>query len=493
MKDKLRLVSLVLTFLLLLSIFIASLFSSQDPDLGWHLKYGEYFFQNNSILRGNTLSSLMPDFKWNNSSWATDLLTYLTFNNFGFLGLSVLAALVITATFFFIGKAAKLSLFERSIIFPILFYFVLPVNRVSFRGQLLSLLLIAIMFYVLSRFEQKNKRGLLLLIPLFAIWSNFHGEFILGLALFLIWVFVYSAKEIYLNFRNNISSFFKKEKFLFVSLLGSIIAVIINPFGIGVYKESLGHFDNPLQQSIAEFLPLSNLSTDFWNLLIIGIVLTLGFVMLGTGRKNLDKAPFYFPSLVLFLFTFWIKRYAWPLYYSCAFLMQPVVKFFEPDNKRHSLIMSGVFTISFFLFAVYVKYPFKEATQTNWSAYCESSIGCSQAAAKAVLSNKLNNEKLLTIYDYGGWLIWNYPEIKPTIDGRMHLWRNSSGYSAFEYYYQIEQNQNDIDNTRYNAVLTSQRKPIYERLLELEKEGKWEEIYADENSSVFVRNKLSKM
>ena len=214
MKDKLRLVSLVLTFLLLLSIFIASLFSSLDPDLGWHLKYGEYFFQNNSILRGNTLSSLMPDFKWNNSSWATDLLTYLTFNNFGFLGLSVLAALVITATFFFIGKAAKLSLFERSIIFPILFYFVLPVNRVSFRGQLLSLLLIAIMFYVLSRFEQKNKRGLLLLIPLFAIWSNFHGEFILGLALFLIWVFVYSAKEIYLNFRNNISSFFKKEKFL---------------------------------------------------------------------------------------------------------------------------------------------------------------------------------------------------------------------------------------------------------------------------------------
>lgn len=487
MKDKLSLVSLVLTSLLLLSIFIASLFTPLDPDLGWHLKYGEYFFENNSILRDNALSSLMPDYKWNNSSWATDLLTYLTFNNFGFLGLSVLSAVIIAATFFFIGKAAKLSLFEKSIIFPILFYFVLPVNRVSFRGQLLSLLFIALMFYILSKFEKTNKRGLLLLIPLFVVWSNFHGEFILGLALFLIWVFVYSAKEIFLNFQNNITSFFKKEKFLLVSLLGSIFAVMINPFGYGVYKEALGHFDDPLQQSVAEFLPLSNLSTDFWNMLIIGIVLALGFVMLGTGSKNFDKASFYFPSLVLYLFTFWIKRYAWPLYYSCVFLMQPVVKFFEPDNKKHSFFMSAIFTISFLLSAIYWKYPFSQVLKMNWESYCKETIGCSPRAAQTVIVNKLNNEKLLTIYDYGGWLIWNYPEIKPTIDGRMHLWRNESGYSAFEYYYPIEQNINDIDNSRYNAVLTSHRKPIYERLLELKKQNKWKEIYSDEYSSVFVR------
>ncbi len=487
MKDKLSIISLVLTFLLLLSIFIASLFSSLDPDLGWHLKYGEYFFQNGSILRDNTFSALMPDYKWNNSSWATDLVTYQTFHNFGFLGLTILGAGIITLTFFFIGKAAKLNLFEKSIIFPLLFYLVLPVNQIAFRGQLLSLLFIAVMFYVLSRFEGRNKRGVFLLIPLFIVWSNFHGEFILGLALFLIWVLVYSAKEIIMHFRNNITPFFKNEKFLLVSLIGSIFAVMINPFGVGVYKEALGHFDDPLQQSVAEFLPLSNLSTDFWNMLIIGIILTLGFVMLGVGKKNFDKAPFYFPSLILFLFTFWIKRYAWPLYYSCVFLMQPVVKFFEPDNKRHSLIMSSVFTISFLLFAVYWKYPFENLKNMNWNTYCKGSIGCSSDAAKVIIKNNLNSNKLLTIYDYGGWLIWNYPEIKPTIDGRMHLWRNDVGYSAFEYYYPIEQNLADIDNSRYNAVLTSHRKPIYERLLELSDKEKWKEVYSDENSSVFVR------
>lgn len=488
MKDKLGFASLIIGLPLFLSIFIASLFSSLDPDLGWHLKYGEYFFRNGHILRDNTFSYLMPDYKWSNSSWATDLLTYQTFNNFGFLGLSILGSLVVTATFFFIGKAARLSLFEKSIIFPILFYFLIPVNRVSFRGQLLSLFFISIMFYILSKFEKANKRGLLLLIPLFCLWSNFHGEFILGLAIFLIWSFAYSVKEIYFNFRKSVLSFFKKEKFLLISLFGSIIAVMINPFGAGVYKEALGHFDNPLQQSISEFLPLIDHSTDWWNFLILGIILTIGFILLGTGKRNLDKAPFYLPSLLLFLLTFWIKRYAWPMYYSTVFLLKPVANFFEPDNKKQSLIMSSVFTILFLISAIYWKYPFSEISKANWDSYCSSSIGCSSNAAKEILKNKLNNEKLLTIYDYGGWLIWNYPDVKPTIDGRMHLWRNNSGYSAFEFYYLIEQNLSDIDKSRYNAVLTSHRKPIYDRLLELTSAGKWKLLFEDNLSAVFVKN-----
>lgn len=34
-----------------LTIFIASFYPSVDLDLGWHLKYGEYFFKNGEILK----------------------------------------------------------------------------------------------------------------------------------------------------------------------------------------------------------------------------------------------------------------------------------------------------------------------------------------------------------------------------------------------------------------------------------------------------------
>lgn len=475
--------------IMLIAIFVSSLYVPLDPDLGWHLKYGEHFFKTGEILRDNPFTTLMPDYKWNNSSWATDLLSYQIFKNFGFLGLSVLGAMVITLTFFFIGKAAKLSIFEKSIIFPLVLYFVSPVNQVSFRGQLISLLFIAVMFYFLSKYQGGNKKIALFLLPLFALWSNFHGQFIFGLALFLIWTFVFCAKEIYLNYRDSIGKFFTQHKLLLLTFFGSFVAVLINPFGAGVYIEAIGHYDDPLQKSITEFLSFSDFSTLWWHQLIAGLILTIGVALLGTGKKNLDKAPFYVPSFILFVFSFWIRRYAWPFYYTSIFLMQPVVAFFKPDKEKHAKLAAFTIASLFLVFVVGLRYPFTDLREMSWDNYCKASIGCSPTAAKTVIEKKLNSEKLLTIYDYGGWLIWNYPEIKPTIDGRMHLWRNESGYSAFSYYYPIEQNTTgDIDKTPYNAVLTSKRKPIYQRLVELAEQGKWKPIHIDKYSAVFVRN-----
>ena len=92
------------------------------------------------------------------------------------------------------------------------------------------------------------------------------------------------------------------------------------------------------------------------------------------------------------------------------------------------------------------------------------------------------------MYNWGGWMIWNYPEIKPTIDGRMHLWKDAKGYSGFEDYYGYEQNFKDINDSPYNVILMSPGKPVYKRLLELNRLGAWRLVYQDNNAGVFVRN-----
>src|SRR3989344_8587843 len=174
-------------------VFMASLFHPYDPDLGWHLKYGEYFFHPPAgagrILRENIFSTEMPNYHWVNSSWLTDIISFATFDTFGFLGLSILGALTITATFYFFARSARLDLFEKALIFPFLLYFLSPLNSVSFRGQLLSLLFLGILTYILTkvqtRFETDRQTGFVRLVyllpPLFAFWSNTHGQFILGL------------------------------------------------------------------------------------------------------------------------------------------------------------------------------------------------------------------------------------------------------------------------------------------------------------------------
>src|ERR1700694_5374886 len=93
-------------FLPYLAVFLASIFHPWDNDLGWHLAYGKYFFQHHAILRDNIFSTSMPNYHWVNSSWLTDLISYAIFNNFGFLGLSILGATTITATFYLFTKAA---------------------------------------------------------------------------------------------------------------------------------------------------------------------------------------------------------------------------------------------------------------------------------------------------------------------------------------------------------------------------------------------------
>ena len=103
-----------------------------------------------------------------------------------------------------------------------------------------------------------------------------------------------------------------------------------------------------------------------------------------------------------------------------------------------------------------------------------------------LLKNKPQG-KLLTLYNWGGWLIWNYPEIKPSIDGRMHLWKDEKDYSAFNEYFPFEQNQQDINIAGYQVVLMSPTKAMYVRLKQLVREGKWKLLYEDDVSGIFQK------
>jgi hypothetical protein len=98
-----------------------------------------------------------------------------------------------------------------------------------------------------------------------------------------------------------------------------------------------------------------------------------------------------------------------------------------------------------------------------------------------------NRGKTLTFYNWGGYLIWNYPDLKPTIDGRMHLWRSDDGYSAFEAYYPYEQNWVDVDLSDYNTVYMATYKPLFTRMQQLVEEKKWVLRYRDQYAGIFQR------
>lgn len=477
-----KLIENILPFII---VFTASLFRPYDADLGWHLKYGEYFFKYHQILKDNTFSTMMQNYKWPNTSWGIDLIYYFFFNNFGFLGLTILGALIITLTFLFFSKAFNLDYWQKSLIFPILIFIENPINQVSFRGSLVSMLFLGILFYLIEKYQSNKSRIIYLTIPLFLFWANIHGQFILGLGLFLIWAIFYLV-SLYITEIKNLLIFKKEMQTLFAVFILAVLATLIHPFGLGIYKDAFLHFGNKYLKDIAEYLPFDERSSSWWNQLIIGILVSLGAVFLYFEDKFKKYIPDFGVFTALYFLAWSIKRYAWSMYYTSILFLKPLASFIKPENKKTSFYLSTAFFLIYFFITLYLKSPFKQYTNMSWNAYCSEFQNCSPKSVEYLIKNNLN-KNLLTMYNWGGWIIWNYPQIKPSIDGRMHLWEDEKGYSGFADYYKYEQNLRDINSSEYNVVLMSPEKPVYNRLVELVKEKKWKVIYKDKYSGIFVR------
>ncbi|MBA3724248.1 MAG: hypothetical protein H0W89_05175 [Candidatus Levybacteria bacterium] len=371
-----------------------------------------------------------------------------------------------------------------------------PVNQVSFRGQQISLLLIGVLFYILSKYHDRPKM-FLLLIPLFLFWANLHGQFILGLGLFGLWVGLSFVKNIYLSLRKAkqikirlllrhliVHNDIKKALFVIGVFLASCLTTVVNPFGTGIHTAALDHIGSPLLKDIAEYLPFEMYSTGWWNQIIAGILIVIGFIGLFFNNKVTHMLPILGAGILLFILSFEVRRYAWPAYYLILPLLAPIAAYLKPDGKKMTTIFTFVFACVLLGIAVQSRFPFTQFPKYSWDTYCETTK-CSQAAVAYLKENNLT-QNVYTVYGWGGWLIWNHPQVKPSIDGRMHLWQDGE-YSAFREYYEVEQNRNDINETDYNIVLIPPDKPVYERLIKLENAGKWKMVFSDKHAAVFVR------
>ncbi len=76
---------------------------------------------------------------------------------------------------------------------------------------------------------------------------------------------------------------------------------------------------------------------------------------------------------------------------------------------------------------------------SSWDDYCSSqpSTLCSSQMLDFIRKNQIKG-KMFNFYNWGGYLIWNYPESQVYIDGRMVSWQDSkTGFLPYQQYDQI--------------------------------------------------------
>src|SRR3989338_11480858 len=140
-----------LVLILLFAVLVISQINTiVDADLWCHLKTGEYIVKNFDIPRTDIFSYTIGNQPWIDHEWLSQVLFYLIFAKFGWIGLNTLKAIVISLCFF-IPLLFIISKYKK-IIYAIFFILlsVLAFNYRSFlRPEIFSYLLLCAVFFAL--------------------------------------------------------------------------------------------------------------------------------------------------------------------------------------------------------------------------------------------------------------------------------------------------------------------------------------------------------
>lgn len=218
--------AIALIFVLFVSMFC--FFRAQmDPDLWGHLQFGKDIYEQRGIPEVDTYSYSAYGAKSINHEWLAELIFYSLFFNFSSFGLVIFKFSIALALSIILYREMRKNI-QSELLFVAVFLLVIKVISYGFaiRTQIFTYLLFAVVLITLKRHEDDSPDNALLfsLPPIFMVWCNLHGGFVAALAIMAACVTVKMATQRMLD-----------KKLFFVTLL-SVLATLINPYGIELWR-----------------------------------------------------------------------------------------------------------------------------------------------------------------------------------------------------------------------------------------------------------------
>lgn len=472
-----------LKYLILIYLILFTIQPPLDLDLGWHLRYGEYFFQTGRVLKDNIISYIWPDYQWVQASWGYDLLVYQIFNHFGFLGISLSASSITLLIFVLITRPSnRFSFWQYFFLASLFLILTAPLYAAGLRSQTPSALLFAITLLIASQALKGFTKALFFLPIIFLIWANLHGGFALGLLLLLVmWLAdgILLLKERKLN---------KRWSSLGIILGLSILTPLINPWGIRIYEETLKHSSNLNLTSIREWQPLTSMSFEAAvTAVILMLLVTISFL----NRRKINL-PYLAALIVSGYFAFSAIRFLIPFGIMATYFVSQNIdsigwKRILPTYLSWCLkiVLILIITADLLIFRRYFILADPQIINFSWSSYCQTLDSCSEEITQLMLKDPPKGNGY-NFYDYGGYLSWRVPQVKTFLDGRMAAWEKNDQAPPLNLGDQLVLSDSPIPfinlDNQYHfrwAIIPSDSR-IVNYLDSLIKSGSWQKVYSDQ-------------
>ena len=379
-----------------------------DPDLGWHLRTGEWILQHHAIPHVDIYSRFAAGRPWQAYSWLFEVVLFRLYRWFGLDGIMVYMGVMLTAI-----AAALYRLvsrlqpdFTKSAL--ITMAVLTAISRLyTPRPWLFTILFFILEIDILMQARRSgDSRKLLWLAPIFALWANIHIQFIDGLLVLGVAACEPILGRWWKPFTSRLSA-----RSLWLVLAACIAAACINPYGAGIYKVAHDLASQPgVLNTVNEMhaLPFRSFM-DF---------LLLFFTLAAVGVMFRFHRFFPFETLMLAMavvLSFRSQRDIWFLAIIAAVILADgiPVRFSSKEPQRDALWTVPLSLAATALLLVVSAF----ATQIR-NDRLEGHLA-EQMPVKAVevVRERQYPGALYNTYGWGGFLIWNLRE-PVSIDGR---------------------------------------------------------------------------
>lgn len=431
---------------LFISLFLFFLILPTDPDLGWHLKCGQLFWQNQSFCSQNEFSVFLPNYQSTYPAWLYQSTLFSLFNFFGPWSLTVFNALLLTLTAFFFYHALKTNHFYKILSLIIILFFSWGTLSLGIRSQLLGLFFFSLLLYLIPK---KPKFVPIIML----IWANTHGSFILGLILILVNLLNMPKKYIILSF----------------------LATLINPFTWRIYHQAWIHFaGSPLSNLIAEWVPPS---PPIQILIILIFLITFTFLII---KKPKPIIPTILTAGYMIL-ALKARRHIPFFFLANFYFLAPILPRLSKHLTKTLSIIATTFIFSFAL----IRFPKTISALSSWPQFKDNPMNA---------INFLQSQppgRIFNRYEWGGLFIWYLPEHQIFIDGRMPAWPTPSGKSPYTIYLETLQTQpgwqKTLQDYKINWIFISPGTFMDLLLKPNPEKFNWQEAYRDDTAVIYKK------
>jgi len=467
--------SKIFNLLVLATIFFLNFVSVKDPDFGWHYRCGYELLQGSPCI-SNTFTYFLADYRAFYSSFIYDGIIATIYNSVGFIGLSTLHALIMTEVFYLFYRLSKQNILVSALTFSLITFVSKGTLGLGLRPQIITFFLIFLGFWMMKnnkKFKMRKVRlQLIYFYPLLMlVWVNTHIGFFTGLV-------VYGSY--WLN--TLIDWIMKKQKMtvlVVTSIIGifSIITTLLNPFGYNVYLELFRHLTSPLNTMIAEWVA----PPPFYILVILISLIMIPLLQVIKKRFSI----FEMLLLLFFGITALMARRNVPLFLTFAgiFFLQMMPK--RNLKNMYPLLFPFIGAILFATMLINIQKTV--SFHSNWDSYCTN--GVTNYPCTAIRAFPQLSGNVYAAYEWGGFLIWQRPDIKIFADGRMPAWKDENGESPYAVFLKILQTQPGWNEKlrKYDTdYLLLAQGTFLDLLLDDEAEAYgWKKVYEDKTHAIF--------